>query len=819
MKSISHSSNQGSASPAGELEPNGTAPGKPQRGQSRPSISVLLGPVRRVLGPFRSNRARQVYLTLLLLGAALLLGWVRHLTHPMKGWMAPTYIAAWCYTCLFHSACLVAGWQCLRLVVGAPPRVLERVVFAHALGYLLFYLAMFALGIIGAYQPVLFWLLPLAMLGSGMPNFVADTRRLYRRHARGGIGPLLPGGLGEALALSLIVVSLVAIYVQILTPDNICYDSRWYHLPIAEQYVAAGRIIRFDDGWYLGAYPQMASLTYAWAMLAPGGYFEHLVLCAHIEYSLLPWTLLGFAAMAARIAGRGRYLYAGAVLFLFPSLFIYDSSFVTNADHILAYWVAPLTVALVRFGKRFELREALLAAAFTGAAICVKYQSCMLFVPIAVYLGWLVLRHRRLLPAFLWTATVAAITSTHWLKNLVYYHDPFFPILNQIFPSKPFFHDAVALYRQTFWDPYFIPKGHGWKKVVDGLWAALTFPLTRFARPILTNAERPVIGALFTVLLPTIFFLRHRLRLLTLAAAVYLGALVWYFTSHQDRYIQGILPWMAVVVALVVAQLWQLGLLVRSVTVGLVALQLLIVFSGYFTPSHAMTGGPAIKAAVEFLGRPYSRSNEAWNTTDGTMEALHAELPDGAKVLVHSMRLRAGLRVMSLTDEPGWQGAIEYLDLDSPDRVASLWRSMGVTHVITKPDSYRSEPPFLARELVYARALHHTTAAFGDSIGGWQIRTLKNPSSPDPAAELPTRIGWLVCNSPIRFGIYEPRDIDPNRLTQAAEVTGVPAEQVINAANALIVRGGCSAAPDRSSIAPMYSLVLERDEYQLWIRQ
>ena len=781
----------------------------------------LVTRVGRGLSRLRSRSSKSLALAVLLFSATVFLAWIRSLTHPTNVWMAPTYLKAWLFTGLFNAACLVAGWQCLRLLLPAPPRILERIVLAHACGLLLFYLAMFIEGMLGAYGRPLFWLLPLGMIAVGLPRFVTDCRRLWQRHARGGIQSILPRTLGETLALVLIVVALVAIYLQILPPDNISYDSRWYHLPVAEQYVAAGRIHRFDDGWYLGTYPQMASLIYAWALMAPGTFFDHLVLCSHIEYSLLPATLLGFAAMAARIAGGGKYLYSGAAIFLFPSLFIYDASFVTNADHVLAFWVAPVTVALIRFGKRFELREALLVALFTGAAICVKYQSCMLIAPICLYLAWLMWRHRRVRPILLWAAAVGVITSTHWLKNLVYYHDPFYPLLNRILPITPFHAGAVALYHRAYWDPYFLPEGHGWEGVLNALWAALTFPFTRFAKPILTNTSRPIVGALFILLLPTVIFLRHRLRILKLSAAVLLGVVIWYLTSHQDRYLEALVPWMAVVVALVLNQLWRFGTLVRVAVSGLVVLQFLILFSGYFAPTHAMTGGAAIKATVDFLGRPYTRPTEPWNVMDSTMGELHAALPKGAKVLTHPMRLRMGLQTMSLTDEPGWQGAIEYLELDSPDKVAALWRSMGVTHILTTHDLYAAELPYFARELVYSRALQHYTSPFAKPIGGWQILTLKSLSTPDMAATQSTKIGWLVCQSALPAGVYAPIDIVPNRSSKAHGSSAGPTEPalVVEAANALIVRPSCSDTPVRSQLERQFSFILERNDYQLWIRK
>ncbi len=42
-------------------------------------------------------------------------------------------------------------------------------------------------------------------------------------------------------------VALVFLYVPTLLPENTAYDTRWYHLGLAEHYVAARGIERLPD--------------------------------------------------------------------------------------------------------------------------------------------------------------------------------------------------------------------------------------------------------------------------------------------------------------------------------------------------------------------------------------------------------------------------------------------------------------------------------------------------------------------------------------------------------------------------------------------
>ena len=81
-------------------------------------------------------------------------------------------------------------------------------------------------------------------------------------------------------------------------PNNAAADSHWYHLPIAEHYVAEGAVRPFVEGWYQGALPHLASILYAWAFMRPwAGLFDHVELAAHLEFVLFLETLFCVAVL------------------------------------------------------------------------------------------------------------------------------------------------------------------------------------------------------------------------------------------------------------------------------------------------------------------------------------------------------------------------------------------------------------------------------------------------------------------------------------------------------------------------------------------
>ena len=121
----------------------------------------------------------------------------------------------------------------------------------------------------------------------------------------------------------------------------------------------------------------------------------------------------------------------------------------------------------------------------------------------------------------------------------------------------------------------------------------------------------PVFGSLFTLLSVCLPFLRRTRRLWALTGATLLAVAVWYWTHHQDRYLETLLPWMTAVTAGAMVLVWR-G---RPLSVSpprararslLVALQ--IVWGGdvYFIPGHAMIGSP-VKASVMISCRRATR--------------------------------------------------------------------------------------------------------------------------------------------------------------------------------------------------------------------
>jgi hypothetical protein len=768
----------------------------------------------------RSRRIRAFLVPLVLIAATLFYAlWVDR-TLPIRHWLIFQYLRYWLFVALFISASVVSGWRLLRHLVDQPPVLGERLLLATGLGVLLFVLGIFLTGLAGLLGSVFFFAWPALLLAYGGPGFWRDARRIRSHLSTFGARLFLPRTIIETLAVCLALISVLAIYLQVITPSNLSADSHWYHLPIAEHYAAAGKIRAFADGWYLATYPQLASLLYTWAFLSPGQLFDHVALASHIEFSLFLATLAGIGTLTRRLLGDGtRTPFAGAGIFLFPALYLYDSSLNTGADHVLAFWMPPIAIALVRLGQTFGTKQAALAACMLAGALLTKLQGVYLVAPIGLFVLALAIGRRKVRPLLMFCALCLLVTSPHWLKNWVFYGDPQYPTLHAYFSPHPFHARAGAQVEHTFFEPQFVMHGTPLEKVGETLSALVNYAL--IPHDFGFHRDRPVIGALFTLLLPLLLLVRPRRRLVLMVIGVHMGIAAWYIIKHQDRYLQILMPWMASVTVALLVLAWRQGWLARGAVALLVALQLVWGADIYFIRSHAMIGDSFLKATIDFLSAGHDKRYEERFRLPGSLEEVAPKLPRGAKVMQHEIQEKLGLGAQAICDMPEWQGALEYLIQDVPADVERLWRQLGATHVLWMP---RKGGPWeidkLAREAVFHRTLEPFLNQPTD-IGSYRLVAL--PAAGMLAVEAtPTRIAWLSCAGDPPNGLYTAADLaerKPLAPLNPAALQAAP-EAALSAANVVILRSGCG---EWSFAPPLLERVnfhhrFQSGEHGLWVR-
>ncbi len=664
------------------------------------------------------------------LGIYIFLGQVD--THyPVKHWLFWRYAAAWGISAFWSLALLTAGHRTLTAVRRRVLPIREQLVMSVAVGVLVFFLAMFVGGALKLYGSVYFVALPVLMIVAGaratsrylmrIRRHVLAARRRTRSPMRLWARPLVVFGL----------LSLLAVYLPILLPENVSYDSRWYHMAIGEQYATAGGIFPYREGWFLGAYPHLSSYIYAWAFLRPAGsLFDHVELAAHLEFVLFLWTLAAVPALVRALLPRVRSPQTWVALFLFPGVLIYDSSLNGGADHIAAFWAIPVYLTLLRAWRDLTPVNAGWFAAMVAGALNTKYSAVAIVAGPLVGFGLRVLfsllpqrgpspwgrSWRTLAAAGSAIVVVLLVTLPHWGKNWVWYGDPVYPLLHGKLGIHPWSAEAARQFATMQTAAWRAP--HTMEGLHESLKVLFTFSFIPHDWTTMHGVV-PVLGSLFTL---TMLFLPFiwRARIWGIYASTHLCVFVWFWVQHEDRYLQGLVPVMASGTAAVVVHLWrQRGSLARVAVAALVGLQ--VVWGGdiFFFPAHQMLGGSPLKALVDHLSSGFHGDYTQRVTTYGGYAEIRKHLKPSDVVLLHEDHIQLGIGVHTIQDSAGFQGGLYYTDLVSPAAFARKLAEYRATHVLWRSSSLQSTS--ISEDLVFydfvARRTLESTVVSGYNLG------------------------------------------------------------------------------------------------------
>jgi hypothetical protein len=624
--------------------------------------------------------------------------------YPIRDWLfwPLLEIVAWC--ALFHIACLSFGHLVVSrwLRQGNLPTT-EKVVASMAVGVVAFVTAMYIGGALALYGPVFAIALPSLMLVAGAGElwiFVQGWRasRFAKPHP-----PLHP------LVAAAIVVGVLCcglLYLQSMTPDALNYDSKWYHLTVAQDYAREGRIVPFP-GDYNKNMPQLVGLVHAWGWMVPGPAEPvRWMMVLHQELAIVLWTLAAVSAGVSWFAERARVPGAWTVFFLFPGIFVYDSNIGGSADHFLGFFAVPLFLAAIRAGEGLAPRRCALLGIIAAATVLTKYQSIYMLGAVgALFVGmWLRKFAAEVWPrwggmgattqartgsrAWLWKGPVVAamvgllLTLPHFLKNWIFYRNPVYPYLTTVFTgSHPSLPETPLLVANLLADNNAQPQGTFWHKLSGAFWLLFTFSLKPHY-----SITRPVIGSLFTLLLPVIPLLRRSRRLM-LGVFVSLVALMgWGFTYLVDRNLQTFLPLLIAVTGGVILRAWDAGWLARPGLIALVLAQL--VWSG---DAFFFSGEGHLSDAVSMIRSGYDgKAKTRFDKYLRGQVGLQKRLPPEAVVLFHNTRLSLGVNRPVVQDLPGFQGLISYSKVRTPRELCELYRSLGITHIVHERGSWKA---------------------------------------------------------------------------------------------------------------------------------
>jgi hypothetical protein len=327
-----------------------------------------------------------------------------------------------------------------------------------------------------------------------------------------------------------------------------------------------------------------------------------------------------------------------------------------------------------------------------------------------------------------------------------------------------------------------------------------------------------VFGSLFTLLLPLYLWVRPRWRALLIVGGAHLGILVWILTYPFDRYLHAVVPWMAACVAAALAAAWRMGpAVLRLGVVLLVAFQMIWGGDIYLLLTHWRMAELPLHPMDEanrsrhFVRNPYPGQE---------LTPIGARLPKNSRPIAHDFYQTVGVGVMTISDNPYWQGTIDYLQIEPPQKVLSAWRRLGATHLLWP---YQKEPRSaedLARDAVFARA----SVAFTDSsftVAGYRVAELIDRRAPRGMRD-PTRIAWLACDGQATLGVYTPAGLAQGKLEKPlvrAELQQDPVS-VLADINAVWLRESCEDTKAAYAVVSAdFTEVMRSGDLGVWIRR
>jgi hypothetical protein len=654
-------------------------------------------------------------------------------TYPIRHWLAWPLLTLCGYTALLNLAYFSLGNLILRRFLGERELpLLESNVTSAALGVFAFTMLMYVAGAFGWYGPTFSILLPVAMIAVG----AVDLRELWQQHRSAAIEPVAPT-LPTLLLWAFGAFLTGILYLGLLTPDSLNYDATWSHLTVAQDYAREGRIVPFPADYNKNV-PQLASILHTWDFSVPGLSHPALrwMLVLHQEFALLLWTLAGVSAAVRRMSGA-RAGGAWAAFYLFPMIFVYDHNLGGAADHVAAFFTLPAMMAIVRLQEQLSWRRAAPLAAFMASGLLTKYQSTFWVVPMLAYVGihllwkaWSAYRVgalRSALPGILQVGLVLALgvpllTAPHFLKNWLFFRNPAYPFLQQVFTStQPTVKDAAFLFTHTFTDLNWVPKGTLFEKLKESVGLVLTFS---FEPHYSFTKNFPAFGSLFTLLLPAMLLVPRRAAKLPYVV-VSLGALfLWGYVFHIDRNLQIFSPILIACTVAILHEVWRLGWAGRLAIAPVVIFQLIWGGDAYFYSSR-----DRIRSAIDLISSGYAGNAERrFDGFRSTYTTLGKAMPKDATLLFHSAHPTLGIDRRVYFDWAGFQGLISYDRVRNQRDMYDLYKKLGITHILY----IRGQMPAasIQEEITFQRLTEWMGAPI-ENVGGhhlWEI-----PASPPPA--------------------------------------------------------------------------------------
>ncbi len=788
------------------------------------------------------SAARGPLVGTLLLAATVLYAALLSPTYAVGDWLAWPTLLLWGYNIVLFTAFCATGQWLIRSVLRLELPVLETFALSIPVGMVVFVVLMHGLGAVGLFKTWAMVALTLAMIVApvaSLRRFVAEASAQARQASAMDASGLASRCL-HAVIVAFGILCLGLMYLPLLSPDTVNYDATWYHQTVAQDYAREGRLVPFIAD-YARNFPQLSPIVHTWGYLMPvPGVLQRWTLPLHTEFFVVLATLVGISAVVRYLVAPRQPRATWVGFFLFPSIFVYDLNIGGAADHFLALFCPAVFLAAVRIRERSGPREWILFGILAGGATLTKYQSVYMLFAVTPLLAWPIFsrvwRTLRLKysarargeslgqPLTPWLHLVgypllggvvaALILAPHCIRNLVFYGNPFYPVAQELLGGSPTVPNAAREFDLFYKDWNYRPHGPLSQQLAESIRLVFTFvfePHYSFTK------HWPNFGALFTLTMPLVVFVKRRSRVIHAFLASLVALFVWASLYRVDRNLQSVVPIIAAATTALLILIWELGAVARLGVVALVGLQ--VVWSG---DSLFYSQESRLVSAMKLISSGYDKRLESRNEFRQPYQDIDRAVPDDAKLLMHPHPVVLGINKTMLNDLPGHQGLISYAGLGGPTAMKAYYESLGVTHVIDQvgapASSKRDEILFMEfmRSGRSERFGHLSMLAVADShprpdVEHYRVFAMGIPNYKSGVYDLQ------------KMGAYE--YVDPIVVEYGTPETPMPPADegrlpLLSEANAVLVSSpAILTSEEQATLRASFTLARQHPPFQLYLRR
>ena len=219
-------------------------------------------------------------------------------------------------------------------------------------------------------------------------------------------------------------------------------DSLWYHLAVPLYYIQHGGAIQLVPFNMPSHYPMNLHLHYTLSLLVGNDTTAKAFITCHF------FPILVLLWLAVKRTSRSEWGLFAVTLYL--CCLHFRLPVMANNEQAVYFYVFLSMVLLWEALERWDRTLFILAALFCGMAMGTKFNGLLFgYMPQGMLLaGWALTRARahggRAIRWLLLHSLIAWSLMSPWLiKSYMYTHNPFYPLLGEIFPTDPDFIHAM----------------------------------------------------------------------------------------------------------------------------------------------------------------------------------------------------------------------------------------------------------------------------------------------------------------------------------------------------------------------------------------